>query len=115
MTPTILEMAKREDRRREMQRLLSLRESEGLSLRTLADRSGIPVGTLSWWSHHLRQTEPENVFAEVRVVDLGTDRAACGSVPEVVVRHDDGVTVELGGHAAQQVVDRVLACLERWS
>ena len=37
-----------------MERLLSERDSKGLSLRALSDRSGIPVGTLSWWSHKLR-------------------------------------------------------------
>jgi hypothetical protein len=38
-----------------MAALLSRREQDGLSLRRLAEESGIPVGTLAWWSWRLRQ------------------------------------------------------------
>lgn len=109
-------MSKSTDRRREMERLLSLRESAGLSLRSLSERSGIPVGTLSWWSHELRRDRSQPGFAAVRVredlVDPLPDTP--DRVPDLVVRHPDGVTVELHGHAAQQVVDRVLARIGQW-
>lgn len=38
------------ERRREMERWLALGEREGLTFRELAERSGIPVGTLAWWA-----------------------------------------------------------------
>lgn len=112
---TIARMLKREDRRREMRHLLSLRESEGLSLRALSQRTGIPIGTLSWWSHHLRQAEPMPRFAEVRVVDAEEPQPALGSGATVVLRHETGMTIELRGAAAHRIVDQVLACLDRWS
>jgi transcriptional regulator with XRE-family HTH domain len=70
-------MARETARRRQIRRLLALREREGLSLRAIAERSGIPVGTLSWWSHELRMAsseaeEREVSFAEV-VVSSGPD------------------------------------------
>ena len=73
-------MARETARRRQMRKLLKLREREGLSLRAIAERSGIPVGTLSWWSHELRTTsscaeEREVGFAEV-VVTGGSDAAS---------------------------------------
>jgi hypothetical protein len=37
--------------------LLSRREQDGLSLRRLAEESGIPIGTLAWWSWRLRQRD----------------------------------------------------------
>jgi len=40
-----------------MAALLSRREQDGLSLRCLAEESGIPVGTLAWWSWRLRQDD----------------------------------------------------------
>jgi hypothetical protein len=72
-------MARETARRRQMRKLLRLREREGLSLRAIAERSGIPVGTLSWWSHELRHSsgeaeEREVSFAEV-VVTSESDAA----------------------------------------
>ena len=100
-----------------MARLLALRESQGLSLRDLSDRSGIPTGTLSWWAHHLRQEQPPQSFAAVLVDDdeAGSAVVMPSSTPDIVVRHPGGVTVELHGAAAERVVDRVLATLDRWS
>ncbi|NLE80468.1 MAG: helix-turn-helix transcriptional regulator [Rhodococcus sp.] len=40
-------MSKRSKRRVETERLIALREAEGMSRRTLSERSGIPAGTLS--------------------------------------------------------------------
>ena len=108
-------MSKREDRRREMRHLLSLRGTEGLSLRALSERTGIPIGTLSWWSHHLRQAAPIPRFTEVRVVDAEASQPALGPDATVVLRHENGGAIELRGAAAQRVVDQVLAQLDRWS
>lgn len=38
-----------------MAALLARRERDGLSLRKLAEATGIPFGTLAWWSWRLRQ------------------------------------------------------------
>ena len=113
----MLAMSKRTDRRREIARLLALRESQGLSLRDLSDISGIPTGTLSWWAHHLRQEQPTQSFAAVLIDDDVSASAVAipSSTPDIVMRHPDGVTVELHGAAAERVVDRVLATLDRWS
>lgn len=75
-----------------MAALLVRREREGLSLRQLSEESGIPFGTLSWWSWRLRQAGGaerggERAFVEV----VAADR--CGG-DEVVVRLDNGVAVE---------------------
>jgi hypothetical protein len=43
------------DRREEMRRLLGRREREGLTFRELAERTGVPVGTLASWAWKLRQ------------------------------------------------------------
>lgn len=41
-------------RRKEMSALLARRERDGRSLRRLSNETGIPIGTLSWWSWRLR-------------------------------------------------------------
>lgn len=38
-----------------MRRLLVRREREGLTLAELSRRTGIPAGTLGWWSSRLRR------------------------------------------------------------
>lgn len=77
-------MARETARRRQMRRLLALREREGLSLRTIAERSGIRPGTLSWWSYELRksarvESEAETSFAEVIVRSESPTTEACGT------------------------------------
>ena len=70
-----------------MAALLSRRERDGLSLRRLALESGIPVGTLAWWSWRLRQDSGGD-----RVVEGG------GGFVELVERRPhapDGVVVVL--------------------
>lgn len=43
-----------EERREEVRRLLQRRTTEGLTYRELSKRSGVPAGTLAWWSSRLR-------------------------------------------------------------
>lgn len=62
-----------------MAALLARRESDGLSLRQLSEESGIPFGTLSWWSWRLRQRDTQRDGRFVEVV------AAARAVGEVVV------------------------------
>jgi hypothetical protein len=96
-----------------MEQLLALRDSEGLSLRCLSDQSGVPVGTLSWWSHRLRQ-EARPGFTEVQIGRDHVTTMEPSAAPEIVVRHPDGVAVELRGVAADRVVAHMLARIDGW-
>ena len=75
-----------------MAALLARRDRDGLSLRELSEESGIPFGTLSWWSWRLRQA-PANATREaggfVEVV------AAARGGHEVILRLGDGVEIEV--------------------
>ncbi len=109
-------MPRREDRRREITRLLAQRETQGLSLRDLSERSGIPIGTLSWWSYRLRQ-ESKPAFVELQLSsndNVGIAGVAT-STPDIVVRHPDGLCVELRGDAADRLVEHVLSRLNQCS
>jgi hypothetical protein len=76
-----------------MAALLARRETDGLSLRALSEESGIPFGTLSWWSWRLRQgpgarTPAEGGFVEVVATGGGVREA-------VVVRVGRDVEIEV--------------------
>ena len=75
-----------------MAALLARRDTDGLSLRALSEESGIPFGTLSWWSWRLRQGHeraPAGNGGFVEVVAASRDRG------DAVVRLDNGVAVEV--------------------
>lgn len=44
-------------REHEMRELLALREREGWTVRELSAASGVPPGTLSWWSAEIRRRD----------------------------------------------------------
>lgn len=54
------------ERREEIRGWLALRSSEGLTFVELSRRSGIPSGTLAWWSSRLRREESADAPTEVR-------------------------------------------------
>ena len=59
-----------------MERLLALREREGLTYREAARRGGVSAGSLAWWSWRLRQPHQSSrrsraAFVEVDVVEDG--------------------------------------------
>lgn len=100
-----------------MKDLLALREREGLSLRELASETGIPVGTLSWWSHRLRQ-EAKRGFAEVRVTPANVSPAMGGPAPAdgmLRLRLPGGVVAEFEGELADRVSGALLESMARWS
>lgn len=108
-------MNRRTQRRREIEQLLSERESKGLSLRALSDRSGIPIGTLSWWSHKLRSevsAESRPTFVEIvpreRPCFTGAVADAEECEPELRVHHPSGLVMEFRGDLARNVAERVL-------
>jgi transcriptional regulator with XRE-family HTH domain len=110
-------MTRRASRREEIGRLLRLREREGLSLRALSERSGIPVGTLSWWTHQLRQEPDGPVFREVKVIEADDLSAATldESAPELTLRHPSGLVVEIRGALAAEVAGRIVEAMAQWS
>jgi hypothetical protein len=76
-----------------MAALLARRERDGLSLRALSEETGIPFGTLSWWSWRLRQGTDARTPAEGGFVEVV---AAGRSVREaVVVRVGSDVEIEV--------------------
>jgi hypothetical protein len=95
-----------------MAALLAQRERDGLSLRRLSEETGIPFGTLSWWSWRLRQltgTEQgcDRGFVEVVAEDQRVDGG-------VVVRLESGleVTVRAGTDASwlREIVAALRSC-----
>ena len=92
-----------------MAALLARRERDGLTLRELSEESGIPFGTLSWWSWRLRQMSAEgergsSAFVEVVASSVRNDG-------EVVVRLDNGLTVEVRGGADTSWLRELVAAL----
>ena len=74
-----------------MAALLARRERDGSSLRQLSEESGIPFGTLSWWSWRLRQLAEREGRGRGFVEVVAADRDVAG---EVVVRLDNGLAIE---------------------
>lgn len=74
-----------------MSAVLARRERDGLSLRGLSDATGIPIGTLSWWSGRLRRGNDAEQDARnfVELVPEATGTSCC-----LIVRVDNGVEIE---------------------
>ena len=97
-----------------MERLLALREREGLTYREAALRGGVSAGSLAWWSWRLRQSREVPArrrragFVEVEVVE--DDGGARDAGLEVLVGAHR-VRVERGFDAvALQRLVRALSC-----
>jgi len=106
-------------RRAEIERWFQVREREGLTLRGLAARSGIPFGTLCSWSHRLRQEQAPSGFVELGSVEGAQQSAdSTGNAPlsaELRVEHPSGLVLEFRGEVAHSVVDRLVEGIARWS
>jgi transcriptional regulator with XRE-family HTH domain len=50
-------------REQEMRELLELRDGAGLTVRELSEASGVPAGTLAWWSGELRRRDAMRIRA----------------------------------------------------
>ena len=106
---------KQRRRREEIERWLEVRDREGLTIRETADRAGIPAGTLSWWTHRLRQERRAGFVEVVPVLDADDpdeelahevdNAAAC------VLRLPGGLVLEARGAVAELLSDRVIAGL----
>lgn len=99
-----------------MARWLALRDREGLTFRALAERSGIPVGTLAWWAWRARKEQSSATvsqrFVEVGVVDesrLGAIAAAVDDEIELVI--DERVRLRVGSSVDVARVARLVQAL----
>jgi hypothetical protein len=93
-----------------MAALLARREREGVSLRRLAADTGIPIGTLSWWSWRLRKSSGEmdedgNGFVEV--TSVRTDAPV-----QVMVVLSDGTRIEVGTGFDAELLRSVVRALQ---
>ncbi len=67
---------KQRQNREEMEALLAMRESEGLTYRELAEQSGVPIFTLNYWAMKFRKesqvdaAEPELLRVELLEQDM---------------------------------------------
>lgn len=90
-----------------MERLLALREREGLTYREAARRGGVSAGSLAWWSWRLRQPRRESPrrrrsgFVEIDVVEDGTGA------------EDAGLEILVGAHRVRVGRDFDAATLQR--
>ena len=75
-----------------MAALFARRERDGLSLRALAKETGIPVGTLSWWSWRLRQEQEDEPPESAGFVELCVARPS-SATGDVLVRIGDDIEV----------------------
>lgn len=75
-----------------MAALFARRERDGLSLRALAKETGIPTGTLSWWSWRLRQEQTDETHESTGFVELSVTRPP-SAAGDVVVRVGDDIEV----------------------
>lgn len=101
----------RRHRRREIERLLRKREREGLTYRELSEESGIPIGTLAWWSRRLalrsEESQADAGARELVAVEVIEDeREERGAVIEILV--GDGVSVRVPSTASEGHLRRVL-------
>ncbi|MFN9705391.1 MAG: IS66 family insertion sequence element accessory protein TnpA [Planctomycetota bacterium] len=68
-----------------MAALLARRERDGLSLRAFSEETGIPFGTLSWWSWRLRQDSSGESGGSGFVEVVASGRSARDAVVVVTV------------------------------
>lgn len=97
-----------------IQSLLSTRDRDGTSLARLAAASGVPIGTLSYWSWRRRQRSVAGTppFAElvVRAEEAGAVPSAGQPMFELALRNGWRVTIASGFDPEE--LRRLLAIVE---
>ena len=98
-------------RGREMRRLVEAQERSGLSLAEFARRRGVPVSTLTWWRHRVRDQDRErDVATEKGFVEVtSTVVRSKAAVFEIVL--GDSTMVRVPGCFAEEDLRRLLAVL----
>ena len=121
MCATISTMAKQRRRRADMERHLARREAEGLTFVELAQRTGIPFGTLSSWNHKLRREAADGDGAafvelvEAQEPDSPTPCATTRRDSSVRIEHPSGKVIEITGAAVEAAVEQLLREVTTWS
>ena len=114
-------MANQRRLRADMERHLSRREAEGLTFVELAQRTGIPSGTLSYWNHKLRREAADTdgpafvELVEAQEPDSATPCATTRPDSSVRIEHPSGKVIEITGAAAEAAVERLLREVTKWS
>ena len=96
-------------RREEMAALFAQREEQGLSLRALSRRSGIPLGTLSWWNWRLRQEPPPSAAPPTSFVELVPP--AVEVAMDVVVVVIEGIEIRVRPGTSVSLLRELIAAL----
>jgi transposase-like protein len=98
-----------------LRRLTRRREIEGLSYAQLAKETGIPVGTLAWWTQRLRQEKEEATSRSVASPDTGfvevLPRGDIISPDQIEVRLPGGVTVQVPSGIDRPGILRLLSAI----
>ena len=116
-------MSRRQYDRSKIERYLTLRDREGLTYAALAARTGVPIGTLSYWSTKLRRESVQirsPGFIELTPCDPEPSPQPQTTVhpsPDSSVRihHPSGALIELRGRAADSLADGILKQVATWS
>jgi len=93
----------------EIRRLLSRRESEGLSYAQLSADSGIPVGTLAWWGHQLR-SESRVTTAATEFVEV-IPKVSAEASGDVEITLPSGIQVHAPGSIDREALARLVTAI----
>lgn len=95
----------------QMRRLISRRESEGLSYAALSRQTGIPIGTLANWSRRVHQ---EGAIALVEPRRSGFVEVIGGSAPPVEtvdVQLPGGIELRIPSGLGREAILRIMTAL----
>jgi hypothetical protein len=93
-----------------MAKLLARQRRGEVSLRRLAEETGIPLGSLCWWSWRLRQDEEEDQEPGPAFVEVRPELVGHGSQLAIVM--PTGVRVEIGSGCDRELLQSVLQALQ---
>ena len=88
-------------REHEVREILAAGERDGLSVRAMADRAGMPPGTLSWWRGDLRRRERLRRAPAVTSLPAPPPSRAASFVEVTVSPSVDAATARVGDAAAE--------------
>jgi len=92
--------------------LLARREREGLSLRELSTKTGIAVGTLSWWSWRLRQDSGGEAERQCGFVEVVTEPVGVRGGGPVEIELRNGIRLAIDDQVDLELLRRVVGVLQ---